>query len=623
LNYQRSSNEISLETKSKKLIITLIFIIILISFLLNSVLNIISSNRKLPAVYSSSKELAIRGDIKSIDNFKISTSKKIYKATIDTRYLDLNKTELFVTLFSIYSGIPKNIISKKLKYALKNSKGYFVLSYNISSRDAKNLKSLAYKLRRLHVFKHINNSTIIIGLDIKESGEKRLFPYKDTLTPVIGYLNKYETKNYRTKVIGKKGLEHNFNKQLNNIYDGILKGERDVLSRISFNKNSIIKNRQDGATINLNISLKLQKNIEMMLDIYKKKFKAKEIIVAVMESQSGKILSLASSNRYNPQNIQQSDIDNGYLATNAIEYQFEPGSVMKPISIALVLDKGLIKDKELLQAYNTGSKKRNGKYKHGIYKIGKWKIKDEHQFSKHWLSVDDILVYSSNIGTLQLAQRLNGKDFYNGYKKFGFSQQTGIELPYEKKGNIHSIQRYITYKKDNINKATASYGHGITVTFLQLLKAYTVFNNDGKIVTPYLVNNIKSITNKPYLKEQSIQIIKKSTANEIKRILIKTVQKGTGRGTIIENIEIGGKTGTANISNGKSGYSSSKYISSFFGFANDENNKYTIGVTIREPISRGKNKDYYYASKSAVPVFKNVVKTLVKLNYLKPKIKNN
>ena len=104
---------------------------------------------------------------------------------------------------------------------------------------------------------------------------------------------------------------------------------------------------------------------------------------------------------------------------------------------------------------------------------------------------------------------------------------------------------------------------------------------------------------------------------EIKRMLIKTVQEGTGVAAKIDGLEIGGKTGTAQIARG--GKYLKKYISSFFGFVNDGKNSYTIGVTVMNPISTGKYWYYHYASWSAVPVFKEIVNNLVKLNYLTPK----
>ncbi len=609
------------DNKIKKIVILFFFILFLLIIFLISVFDTMKSYRRLPTLNISKKELAVRGDIISSDNFKITTSKKIYKASIDTRHLNENKKELFIKLFSIYSNIPYKKIAKKIEKSLKKP-GNLVLSYNIDSRTAKNLKELGFKLRRLKVFKSrkVRGGKILRGLSVNESGEKRLYSYKNTLTPVIGYITKYESKFGKTKVKGIKGLEKKFNELLNNSKDGILSGRRDVLSYISFDKKSTIKQRVDGANLVLNIPLKLQKNNEMILDMYKKKLVADEIIISVMESDTGKIISLASSNRFNPERIYQKDIAS--LNVNAIEYPFEPGSVIKPISIALVLDKNRIKKGELLFAYNTkGKANKKDEFPKGRYKLGKFTIKDDHRFKKHYLTLDDILIYSSNIGTLQLAQRLSGAEFYEGMKRFGFTRKTGIDLPYERKGIMPTIWQFSANdkkKEDNVFKATVSYGQGMTSTFMQILKAYATFNNGGELVTPTILSHIE-ISGDKYKDDalKNKKIISLKTANEIKRLLIKTVTKGTGRAAQIKGLEIGGKTGTAQIARG--GKYLKIYISSFFGFVNDENNSYTIGVTVMNPISTGKHWYYHYASSSAVPVFKEIINNLVKLNYLKPK----
>ena len=605
--------------KTKKIAILFMFIAFALFILLFSVSNTMTNYRRLPKLLTSKTELAIRGDVLSSDNFKISSSKKLYKAAMDTRFLDLNKKELFIKLFSIYSNIPEKTIRKKINKSIKKP-GSFVLSYNIDSRTAKNLKELGFKLRRLKVFKsvQVKGGKILRGLVVNESGEKRLYSYKDALTPVVGYIRKFESEG-KTKVKGIKGLEKSFDELLNSTKDGILKGERDVLSYISFNKNSIIKNRDDGANLVLNIPLKLQKNVEMILDNHKKKLQADEIIVSIMESTTGKVLTLATSNRFDPENIKQKDIPS--LNVKAIEYQFEPGSVLKPISLALVIDKNRIKKNELFFAYNKSKPNKKGEYARGRYKIGRYTIKDDHRFKKHYLTLDDIVINSSNIGTLQLVQRLSAEEFSGGLKKFGITQKTGIDLPYEKKGVMPKNYQFRAGEskgKDNIFKATVSYGQGMTSTFMQVLKAYTVFNNDGYSVTPQIVSSLITPNNKTLdIKTLEPQkVISKKSANEMKRLLIKTVQEGTGAGTLIEGLEVGGKTGTAQIA--RRGKYLRKYISSFFGFANDQNSKYTIGVTVINPISTGKYWYYYYASSSAVPVYKELIQTLVKFKYLTP-----
>ena len=607
-------NNLNNNYRIKKIFFTIFTIFIALIILIYSISNTINKKRNIPSLNTKKIDLAVRGDILSKDNFKISTSKKIYTASIDTRSLHKDKILLFIKLFSIYSNNDVKKVRKIIMNARLKKKKFLILSQNIDSRQAKNLKLLAYKLRKLKVFKKItiNGSKLLFGLDVYETGESRLYPYKDTLSPVIGYIRKRNNKNLKLRVNGEKGLEKYYNDELNHLRNGLLQGERDIYSYIIFNKNSKIQTSKNGKTLQLNIPLKLQKNIEIILDKYKEKLGAKEIIASIMESKTGKIYSLASSNRFNPTSIKQNEIE--YLNVNAVEQTFEPGSVIKPILIALALDKNLVNSKELISAHNFTKKDKKGLYKRGKIKIGRWTIHDDHQFDKHYLNLKDIVINSSNIGTLIIAQRLKAKNLLLGYSQFGLVEKSGIDLPYDKKGimpSIYQLSAGESKKKDNVFKATVSYGQGMRTTFIQVLKAYSVFNNDGYISTPMIA--------KRNLRHVPLQVISKKTANIMKNYLIDTVKEGTGKNTNIEGLEIGGKTGTANKARG--GSYKRKYMSSFYGFANDKTSKYTIGVSVNEPISTGKFWYYYYASNSAVVVFKEIVDTMVKLNYLTPEKK--
>jgi cell division protein FtsI (penicillin-binding protein 3) len=591
----------------KKFLILVPLIITAFIVLIISVYGTINEKRDLPSLLTTKKDLAVRGNIYSADNFKIGTSRKIFSASIDTRSLDKEKIELFTTLFSIYSDIPEEVLRKKID----SKRGFLLISDEIDQRTAKNLKLLAFKLRRLGVFQPITINGIdrLYGLDIFESGEERVYPYKDAMTPIIGFMRTNNNKAGKIRVNGVDGIEKKYNKKLNNMQNGVLKGEKDILSYILFNKDSKIIQRRDGDDLVLSIPLKLQRNIELMLDRYKEKLGCKEILVSVMDSTTGKVLSLASSNRYDPNAIRQEDVPN--LKINATWFAFEPGSVIKPLSIALALEHGKVKEGELFFAHNKGKRNKKGEYPKGKYYIGRYGIGDDHQFKKHYLTLEDIFIYSSNIGTLTIANRLSANEFYDGFKNFGLSVKSGIDLPSESAGVIHKLYQYRAGEdkgKDNIFKATDSYGQGITANFMQVLRAYSTFNNEGKIVTPFIAANVTP--------QDPQRIISKQTAAKIKKLLITTVQKGTGTKAKLDGLIVGGKTGTANIA--EHGSYQRKYMSSFFGFVNDKENKYTIGVTVREPISRGKYWYYYYASHSAVPVFRETAKILTKLKYLKP-----
>ena len=550
-------------------------------------------DRRLPRLYKKEIDSALRGGIISKEGYSIANSKKLYKAVIDTRNINPDKKELFIKLYSLYSG--ESI--KNIKRSINSYFGTVVLSYKIDAISAQHLRELAKKLYRLGVFISYEDKkrgiTFIHGLDIVESGEYRVYGYKDTLTPVVGYVRKYE-KNRITKIYGVKGLEKKYNDILNPVQDGIIKGSKDVLGNIILNGYSSITTRIDGASLHLNISLKLQKIVENILDNAKDELKAKEIIACVMDSKSGKVLMLASSNRYDPSHIKKSEYKN--LNVNAVEFSYEPGSVMKPVIFSLLLEENKVNPYDLVRIYG------------GKFKIGKKIIRDSHKFD--WLSAEDVIVHSSNVGISQLAQKLNYADYYNGLKKFGFLKITGIDLPYEHTGIIPRIYKL----KSEIYKAVTAYGYGIRANFIQLLKAYNAFNNNGRVIVPKIVEYYQDAYGKKHyvLGKTYKQVIPVDIAKRMQKILIKTVEKGTGVAAKIPGLVIGGKTGTAHIAH--NGKYSDLYNSSFFGFANDKSHSYTIGVLVREPTKRY----YYYASLSAVPVFKKIVEEMIEEGYLSP-----
>ena len=550
-------------------------------------------SRHLPNTYAKDSSRAQRGSIISADNFHLATTKKLYKAVVNTRYIDPEKKELFVELFSIYSGIS----TKEIYHRLSKRRGVVVLSYNIPQIQAHYLKKLARELRRFKVFLELKNSRTglrsIHGLSILESGESREYPYGNLLTPIIGYPHKLEDDGY-TSISGVKGLEKRFDVELSARQNGSSRGKRDVNSYIILNKDSFTKPEIDGLDIKLTIPVSLQIKIEKMLDKMKLELRAKQIMIAIMNSNTGDVYAVASSNRFFPKDIKRSDYPS--LNSGVIEYSFEPGSVIKPITFSLLLERGLVNPYDLVNGHN------------GRYKIGRKVITDEHKFD--WLSAENVIVHSSNVGIAQLAQKLSGYEFHEGLKSFGFTQKSTPDLIYEKKGSIPSPKRL----ENEIYKATCSYGYGMKANLMQVLRAYSAFNNNGRMVYPRLIDsfiNERGVDEKlPY--EEQVQVIKSSTAQRMQKILIKTVNKGTGTKAITPGLIVGGKTGTAHIV--EKGKYVRRYNTAFMGFANDETRNYTIGVVVVEP------KKSQFASQTSVPVFKKAVDIMVEDGYLKPDV---
>jgi len=535
----------------------------------------------------------MRGNIISADGFTIASTTKLYKAVVNTHYIDPNKKDLFIELFSIYSGID----AKKVRKTLKKRKGVVVLSYTISQKRAQYLKKLGRELRRYKVFIPRSDSKYgiktIHGLSIIESGESREYPYDKLLTPIIGYTHKVEEDGY-TKIKGVKGLEKRFEAELEARVDELSQGKRDVNSYIILNKQSFTKQQVDGLDIKLNIAISLQIKIENMLDTMKKELKASQIMIAIMESRSGKVIALASSNRYAPKAIKKKDYPS--LNAGVIEYSFEPGSVMKSVTFSLLLELDRVNPYDLVNGHN------------GRYKLGRKTITDEHKFD--WLSAENVIVHSSNIGIAQLAQKLSGMEFHKGLLKFGFAQPSTPDLIYEKTGSIPTMNRL----NNEIYKATCAYGYGMRANLMQLIRAYSVFNNNGQMSTPQIIDAFIDEYGRDIKipSADHIQVIKPSTAQRMKKILIKTVNKGTGVKAITPGLTIGGKTGTAHKV--EKGRYVRKYNTAFLGFVNDRTKKYTMGVVVVEP------KKSQFAAQTAVPVFKQAVEILVNESYLKPDI---
>jgi len=590
------------QSDAKKIKILFLFVVVLIGFIifLGTLFYWATIDRRLPKLEHSEVNHALRGNIISSDGFKIATSQKLYKALVDTRNIDPKKFDLFVKLYSLYSGDDPKAVAA----TLKSNSGSTVLSYRIDSKSAKYLQELSRKLYKLGVFKSYEDPktgvAFLHGLSVIESGEDRLYPSVDSVTPILGYVKKTEQKNI-TKTTGVKGIERFYEDKLSSVQDSLVIGSRDISNAIILDGNSISSRRFDGYDVHLTVSLKMQKIIENILDKHQKNLEAKEIIVGIMNSETGEFVTLASSNRFNPDLIEKKDY--GALNISAIEYIYEPGSVMKPITLALLLRANKVNPYDIVNAYG------------GSYKLGTKIIKDDHKADKY--TVEDIIVYSSNIGTAQIAQKLDAIEFYQGLKDFGFSVRTGVDLPFEHPGIIPALNRF----NSPIYKATVGYGYGMNATFMQLIKAYNVFNNNGRVLTPRLVKKLVSPSGQELFPEKipDPQVITPAIAKRIQKILIKVVQQGTGTKAKMEGLEIGGKTGTAHIA--EDGEYVRSYNGSFFGFANDKKNKYTIGVVVRE----AKKKQAYFAAQSAVPVFKEVVEKLVENGYLTPstEIQNN
>ncbi|EOH0143593.1 peptidoglycan D,D-transpeptidase FtsI family protein [Campylobacter coli] len=564
----------------------------------------LTSKRHIPNTEKDQYSLALRGNIITKDNFTITSSRQIYRAEIDLRSINKDKFDLFLKLFQIYSGISDDEIADIKKRIQKQKKRsyHFILSQNLDSKQASYLRDLAKKLYIQGFFKAFTNNLGKVetrGLSIIEHEEDRIYMSKDALTPAIGYTKMVlDPQSGILKNVGVKGLEKYYDDCLSPLQNEKIQGLKDIGGNIILNLNSLQQKKIDGCLLYLNISLKLQKSIEKAIDGRNEDLKANEIIVGVMDSKTGQILALASSRRYDPQNRGK---DLSVLNASAIEYGYEAGSVIKPFIFTTALRLGKLKTDEVINTYG------------GAYKLGRFTIRDDHKMDQ--MTMEGVIRYSSNIGMIQIAKRLSNLEIIAGLKIFKFGEKSGIDLPYEQKGEIPNSKRL-----RDIEKSVLSYGYGLKTTFIQLLAAYNVFNNNGVYITPHLAEKFYQDGRFVSLEEDIKKevILTPQAAQTMQKILIDVIEKGTGKKAITQGIIVGGKTGTARIAE-RQGYTSNRYNASFFGFANDTKHNYTIGVLVRNPT-----KPYsYYAAQSALPMFKDVVDILINEDFLTPIITEN
>ncbi len=549
--------------------------------------------RNLPRMLTSETDTALRGRIITSDGVVVAASEKYYTAAVDARNIDPNKKELFVKLYSIYSGESEG----KIRAALAKNASV-TLSRELDYKRAAFVKDLARKLYRFGVFVAYEDPAtkraFTRGLDVSERGQKRGYIAKDALSPLLGYTQKRDD-GYTVQNTGLKGVEGFYNAKLSATTDAKIIGSRDVGGNLIMSKNSLVSERKDGADVVLNVNFALQRDLEGVVAAAAEQLGAREVIVAVMHASSGKMLALASSARFNPARIAQSDLPR--LNVAAAEFAFEPGSVMKPFIFASLLQNNQV---DAFERVMLGG---------GALRIGSNTIRDSHPYEQ--LIAEDIIVVSSNIGMVRLIERTDAAGMLAGLAAFGFGERTGVDIASEARGQLPA---YDGLRQSLMDRASLSFGYGMSATFMQILAAYNAINNDGVFVAPRVAGALVTADGRADITAPAREVLRKEVAWEMKRILQKVVEspRGTGRRAQLGGVRLGGKTGTAHI-NEKGAYVR-RYNASFFGFASDnDGHSYTLGVLVREPEPVNYQ---YYAARSAIPVFKSAVEALVERGLL-------
>jgi cell division protein FtsI (penicillin-binding protein 3) len=306
--------------------------------------------------------------------------------------------------------------------------------------------------------------------------------------------------------------------------------------------------------------------------------------IVVLDVATGEVLAMANLPTYDPND--RAKVDPARMRNRTVTDLFEPGSTLKPFTVATALEAGMVTPATLV---DTAS---------GQLTIGNATIHDAHPAGP--LTVAQVIQKSSNVGAAKLALRLPSETLWKLFNSVGFGTPPKSGFPGEVAGRLRAHENWRP-----IEQATMSYGHGISVSLMQLARAYTIFATDGELRSPALIKRAEA----PDIK----RVISPQTALAVRKMLEMAVQSGgTAPQAQVVGYRVAGKTGTAHKLEGR-GYAANRYISSFVGFAPASNPRVVVAVMIDEP-----GAGQYYGGLVAAPVFSEVVGGTLRLMGVPP-----
>ena len=404
---------------------------------------------------------------------------------------------------------------------------------------------------------------------------------------VSEYKRFYPESNLAASVVGLAGMDGQGLSGLELQYDRIIRGEpmsvrvdRDALGHPILDSPMALSNPSGGAQLELTIDSEIQRLAESRLGEEVKESGARRGSAIVLDPFTGEVLAMAVAN------AEGADFHDR-LHNAAVQDAFEPGSTAKGILGAIALDDKVITAHQKIFCDN------------GQVTIGGRQI---HDHSPHgWLDLKGIIQVSSNIGAAKIALRLGSQRYRDGLAAFGLGRPTGIDLPGEASGFVHSASRWT-----QIDLANHGFGQGVAVTAVQLAVAYAAIANGGLVMRPYLVRAAYDSDGKQLL-QRTPQVLRRAvspSAAHTMNLLLRSVvdsEEGTGRRAAVDDFIVAGKTGTAQMINPETGgYYQSRLVASFVGFVPADNPRLVILVVL-EDVNHG-----HFGGLYAAPVFSEI-----------------
>ena len=405
---------------------------------------------------------------------------------------------------------------------------------------------------------------------------KRKYPEGEAAAHVVGFAN-VENR-------GQEGAELSFEKQLSG-KAGVRRVIKDRLGRVVEAVGDEVP-PVDGQDVQLSIDSKVQFFAYQKLRDAVTAHKAKSGSVVVLDAQTGEVLALANYPSYSPDN--RKNLTGAQLRNIAITDTFEPGSTMKPITVAMALEAGKVTPQTQIATAP------------GTYKLDKFTIRDTHNYGT--LTVEGVVQKSSNVGSLKIAQRLSAQEMWDTYTALGYGHKPDLAFPGAATGRVRHWKAWRP-----VEQATMSYGYGLSASLFQMAHSYTAFSHDGRVIPATLVKAPDDTA------VEGVRVFSEKNARAVRKMLeMAAGPGGTGQRAQTVGYSVGGKSGTARKQQGK-GYASNKYRAWFTGMAPIDKPRVIVAVMVDEP-----SNGVYYGGAVAAPVFSEVVQQTLRIMGVQP-----
>ena len=518
------------------------------------------------SIYLRDKEFSILTNQESL--YPIALNKDYNLIYAQPKYLDRAPEELAKILAPILEMKEEELIDK----LGKKDDPYEPLKHKVEDSVAENIKNLN-----------------LTGIKVAKE-TYRYYPEKNIGADVIGYVG-FDKNGFKR---GLYGVEGYFDKELAG-EQGEIQSEKDTTgSFISVGEKKFIR-AKDGADVVLTIDKTLQFEVCSQLNQHAKVIEADSGSAIIMDPKTGAILAMCSYPDFDPNDYNKADDASAYN-NRAIFEAYEPGSIFKPITMAAGLDLGVITPETTY-------------IDEGFVKIDDFTIRNYDKQAHGKNTMSEVLQHSLNTGAIFAVRQMDKKDFKKYVEKFGFGQKIGIQLDTEVAGDIDSLK-----KKGEVFTATASFGQGITATPLQMVQSFSAIANGGKLIAPYIIDEIKESDGNIIKPERPLprQIISSKTATLLTGMLVNVVEKGEGTKAKVPGYYIAGKTGTAQIADHVHGGYSNKTNHSFIGFAPIKDPVYIMIIKFENP------KKGSFASVTTAPLFSRLSKFILDYYHVVP-----